>query len=67
MKQGKNDVKFLNAIGKVLKKKTAPKKKVVDENGSEWQVTDKRKTMIAEQSDSDKDVDSNSDDELAFA
>jgi hypothetical protein len=67
LKQGKNEGKFLTAVGKVLKKKTAPKKKVVDENGSEWQVTDNRKTMIAEESDSDKEVDSDSDEELTFA
>jgi hypothetical protein len=36
IKEGKNDGQFLTAIGKVLKQKTAPKKKVVDENGSEW-------------------------------
>jgi hypothetical protein len=62
---GKNEGKFLTAIGKVLKKKTAPKKKVVDENGSEWQVTDTRKT--AEESDSEHEVNSDSDDEIAFA
>lgn len=53
LKQGKNEGKFLTAIGKVLKKKTAPKKKVMDENGSEWQVVDNRKTQIVEESDSD--------------
>ena len=67
LKQGKNEGKFMSAIGKVLKVKTAPKKKVVDEHGSEWQVTETRKTVIAEESDSDNEVNSDSDDEIAFA
>ena len=67
LKQGKNEGKFLTAVGKVLKVKIAPKKKVVDEHGSEWQVTDNRKTMIAEESDSGEEVNSDSDDEIAFA
>lgn len=67
MKQGKNEGKFLTAVGKVLKKKTAPKKKVMDEHGSEWQVVDERKTLIVEETDSEKEVNSDSDDEIAFA
>ena len=40
--------------GKLLKKKKLPAKKtVVDEAGAEWEVIDKKKTVIVEQSDSD--------------
>ena len=37
--------------GKVLKRKVIPKKKIVDEQGGEWEVVDQRKTMIVEESD----------------
>jgi len=41
---------------------------VIDANGSEWQVVNNRKTMIAEESDDDSlKVNSDSDDEIAFA
>ena len=61
IRENKSEGKFLNAVGKVLKKTTAPKKKVVDEKGQEWQVVDQRKTIIVEETDSD------SDDQIAFA
>ena len=39
--------------GKLLKKEKLPAKKtVVDEAGAEWEVIDKKKTVIVEQSDS---------------
>lgn len=34
--------------GKILKKKTLPKKKVTDENGNEWEVVDTKKKVIVE-------------------
>jgi len=40
-----------------LKKKTLPKKKVIDDKGSEWEVVDQKKTVIVEESQSD-DMDS---------
>jgi len=61
IRENKSEGKFLNAVGKVLKKTTAPKKKVDDEKGQEWQVVDQRKTVIVEETDSD------SDDQIAFA
>ena len=68
VKKGNKEGKFLNAVGKVLKKKTVPKKKVVDENGSEWEVVDERKAVIVEETDSEKGRDtSDSEDEIAFA
>ena len=62
LREGRSEGKFLNAVGKVIKKKTAPKKKVVDDNGNEWQVVDQRKTLIVEETDSD-----DSDEAIAFA
>ena len=61
MRENKTEGKFLNAVGKVLKKKTVPKKKVLDEKGDEWEVVDQRKTLIVEETDSD------SDDQISYA
>jgi hypothetical protein len=55
MRETKTVGKFTTAIGKVLKKKTVPKKKVVDDKGDEWEVVDERKTLIVEETDSDSD------------
>jgi hypothetical protein len=54
---------MLTAMGKVLKKKTAPKTKVTDSSGNEWQVVDQRKTQIVEVTDSDEASDSNESDD----
>ena len=40
----KKGEKFISETGKVVKKKTAPSKKVDDENGSEWEIVDESKT-----------------------
>ena len=39
---------MVNANGKILKKKVLPKTKVVDEKGSEWEVIDKKKSVVGE-------------------
>lgn len=55
LKENKQSQAALNN-GKLLKKKKLPAKKmVVDEAGAEWEVIDKKKTVIVEQSDSDSD------------
>lgn len=59
LRENKVESKFMTAAGKVLKKKTAPKKKVLDEKGDEWQVVDQRKTLIVEETDSDEDDEKN--------
>jgi len=43
---------FTTNEGKTLKKKVVPKKQVVDETGT-WDVVEKKKTLIVEESDSD--------------
>jgi hypothetical protein len=43
----------ITPAGKVLKKKTLPKKKVTDEKGAEWEVVDQKKTVVVEESASD--------------
>jgi len=44
-----------SAENKILKKKVLPKKKVVDAAGDEWEVIDKKKTVIVEY-DSEEDM-----------
>ena len=43
LKKGEK-AKIVSSDGKVLKKKTMPKKKVVDDRGEEWEIVDNRKT-----------------------
>ena len=42
------------STGKVMKRKVVPKKKLLDEHGGiEWEVVDKKKTIIVDESDDD--------------
>ena len=54
------------ATGKVMKRKVVPKRKVLDEQGVEWEVVDQRKTIIVDESDDSEDSGSG-DSEMAFA
>ena len=49
-----------------MKRKVVPKKKVLDEQGVEWEVVDQRKTIIVDESDDSEDSGSG-DSEMAFA
>ena len=37
--------------GKILRKKVLPKKKIIDEKGSEWELVEKKQTVLVEEED----------------
>ena len=49
-KKNEDTSKFVTQEGKVLKKKTLPKKKEVDAQGNEWEVVDNKKSVVVEES-----------------
>lgn len=50
----REDGSIITPEGKVLKKKVIPKKKIADDKGGlDWEVVDKKKTEIVEESDED--------------